>query len=163
LVDKGLLLKEKNYFSDKATGYRHGNFYICGAGVRFEESGPHTTHTVSISYLSVAVSRAAEAAKHAGFEGGVRMRAGDGWQPASPCWVYERWLRRGGTFGGRRTWGRPALGICVCWRFTWATLFNISTLTWRTSASVTTMPMSASAATTCSGLACIPSRASVFW
>jgi hypothetical protein len=56
LVDKGLLLKEKNYFSDKATGYRHGNFYICGPGVRFEESGPHTPHTVSISYLSVAVT-----------------------------------------------------------------------------------------------------------
>jgi hypothetical protein len=55
-VDKGLLLKEKNYFSDKATGYRHGNFYICGSGVRFEESGPHTTHTVSICYLSVAVT-----------------------------------------------------------------------------------------------------------
>jgi len=31
LVDKGLLLKQKNYFSDKTTGYRHGNFYICGA------------------------------------------------------------------------------------------------------------------------------------
>jgi hypothetical protein len=56
LMDKGLLLKQKNYFSDKATGYGHGNFYICGAGVRFEESGPHTTHTVSISYLSVAVT-----------------------------------------------------------------------------------------------------------
>ena len=47
LVDKGLLLKQKNYFSDKATGYRHGNFYICGPGVRFEESGPHThTHRI---------------------------------------------------------------------------------------------------------------------
>ena len=22
-----MLLKQKNYFSDKATGYRHGNFY----------------------------------------------------------------------------------------------------------------------------------------
>ena len=53
-VDKGLLLKEKNYFSDKATGYRHGNFYICGPGVRFAEPGPHTPHTVSISHLSVA-------------------------------------------------------------------------------------------------------------
>src|SRR5262249_29366399 len=43
LVDKGLLLKQKNYYSDKATGYRHGNFYVCGAGVRFEEeaSVPH--------------------------------------------------------------------------------------------------------------------------
>jgi hypothetical protein len=56
LVDKGLLLKEKNYFSDKSTGYRHGNFYICGAGVRFEESGPHTHTPVSISYLSLAVT-----------------------------------------------------------------------------------------------------------
>jgi hypothetical protein len=41
LVDKGLLLKQKNYFSDPDSGYRHGNFYICGPGVRFEESGPH--------------------------------------------------------------------------------------------------------------------------
>ena len=56
LVEKGLLLKQKNYFSDKATGYRHGNFYICGPGVRFEESGPHTTHPVSISYLSLEIS-----------------------------------------------------------------------------------------------------------
>jgi hypothetical protein len=53
LVDKGLLLKQKNYFSDPDTGYRHGNFYICGPGVRFEESGPHTHTHVSISYLSV--------------------------------------------------------------------------------------------------------------
>jgi hypothetical protein len=56
LVEKGMLLKQKNYFNDTATGYRHGNFYICGPEVRFEESGPHTTHTVSISYLSVAVT-----------------------------------------------------------------------------------------------------------
>ena len=56
LVDKGLLLKQKNYFSDKATGYRHGTFYICGPGVRFEESAPHTPHPVSISYLSLEVS-----------------------------------------------------------------------------------------------------------
>ncbi len=56
LVDKGLLLKQKNYFSDTATGYRHGNFYICGPGVRFEESAPHTPHPVSISYLSLEVS-----------------------------------------------------------------------------------------------------------
>jgi hypothetical protein len=55
LVEKNLLLKQKNYFNDTATGYRHGNFYICGAGVRFEQSGPHNTHTVSI-YLSVDVS-----------------------------------------------------------------------------------------------------------
>jgi hypothetical protein len=56
LVDKGLLLKQKNYFSDPDSGYRHGNFYTCGPGVRFEESGPHTTHTLSISYLSVGVT-----------------------------------------------------------------------------------------------------------
>jgi hypothetical protein len=56
LVDRGLLLKQKNYFSDPDTGYRHGNFYVCGPGVRFEESGPHTTHTVSIHYLSMAVT-----------------------------------------------------------------------------------------------------------
>jgi hypothetical protein len=56
LVDKGLLLKQKNYFSDKATGYRHGNFYICGPGVRFDELGPHTHTPVSISYLSVVFS-----------------------------------------------------------------------------------------------------------
>src|SRR5262249_44080186 len=56
LVDRGVLLKQKNYFSDPDSGYRHGNFYICGPGVRFEESGPHTTHTVSIHYLSVYVT-----------------------------------------------------------------------------------------------------------
>jgi hypothetical protein len=56
MVDQGLLLKQRNYFSDPATGYRHGNFYICGPGVRFEEFVPHTTHTVSICYLSVAVT-----------------------------------------------------------------------------------------------------------
>jgi hypothetical protein len=54
LVEKGLLLKQKNYFSDNATGYRHGNFYICGPGVRFAEPGPHTPQPVSISYPSVA-------------------------------------------------------------------------------------------------------------
>ena len=53
LVEKGLLLKQKNYFSDKATGYRHGNFYVCGAGVRFDE--PHNTTPVSICYLSLNV------------------------------------------------------------------------------------------------------------
>jgi hypothetical protein len=56
LVEKWLLLKQKNYFSDPDSGYRHGCFYICGPGVRFEESGPHTTHTVSISYLSLKVT-----------------------------------------------------------------------------------------------------------
>ena len=36
LADKGLLLKQKNYYSDPDSGYRHGNFYVCGPGVRFE-------------------------------------------------------------------------------------------------------------------------------
>jgi hypothetical protein len=53
LVDKGLLVKQKNYYHDPATGYRHGNFYICGAGVRFEGVGSHNTHPVSICYLSL--------------------------------------------------------------------------------------------------------------
>ena len=57
LVDKALLFKQKNYFSDPDTGYRHGNFYICGPGVRFEEKAiPHTPHTVSICYLSLEVT-----------------------------------------------------------------------------------------------------------
>jgi hypothetical protein len=56
LVDKGLLLKQKNYFSDPDTGYRHGNYYICGPGVLFEEFVPHATQPVSICYLSVAVT-----------------------------------------------------------------------------------------------------------
>jgi hypothetical protein len=56
LVEKGLLLKQKNYYSDPDTGYRHGNFYVCGPGVRFEESGPHNTHNVSICYPSLGVT-----------------------------------------------------------------------------------------------------------
>jgi hypothetical protein len=56
LVEKGLLLKRKNYFSDPDSGYKHGNFYICGPGVRFEESGPHHTHPVSTCYLSLGVT-----------------------------------------------------------------------------------------------------------
>jgi hypothetical protein len=56
LVQKGLLLKQKNYFSDPDSGYRHGNFYICGPGVRFEESGPHNTQPVSTCYLSLGVT-----------------------------------------------------------------------------------------------------------
>ena len=54
LVQQGLLIKQHNYFCDKATGYRHGNFYICGLGVAFkeeEEQARHNPHTVSI-YLS---------------------------------------------------------------------------------------------------------------
>ena len=56
LGEKGLLLKRKNYFSDPDSGYRHGNFYVCGPGVRFEESRPHNTQPVSICYLSVGVT-----------------------------------------------------------------------------------------------------------
>jgi hypothetical protein len=57
LVEKRVIWKQKNYFNDTDSGYRHGNFYICGTGVRFaEESVPHTPHTVSISYLSVEYS-----------------------------------------------------------------------------------------------------------
>jgi hypothetical protein len=36
LVERGLLVKQFNYFQDKATGYRHGNFYVCGLEVSFE-------------------------------------------------------------------------------------------------------------------------------
>ena len=53
LVTKGLLIKQRNYFNDKSTGYRHGNFYICGLSVEFKkEAQPQGTHTVSI-YLSL--------------------------------------------------------------------------------------------------------------
>jgi hypothetical protein len=53
LVDQGLLYKQKNYYNDAATGYRHGNFYICGLQVTFEGVGsPPHTH-VSIYYLSL--------------------------------------------------------------------------------------------------------------
>ena len=52
LADKGLLLKRRNYFSDPDSGYRHGNFYVCGPGVRFEESGPHNTHRIYLLSVS---------------------------------------------------------------------------------------------------------------
>jgi hypothetical protein len=53
-VEKGLLVKKYNYFQDKATGYRHGNFYICGLAVTFQhevEAGQifaatHHTHCI---------------------------------------------------------------------------------------------------------------------
>jgi hypothetical protein len=35
LVENGLLVKRYNYYQDKASGYRHGNFYVCGAAVTF--------------------------------------------------------------------------------------------------------------------------------
>jgi hypothetical protein len=53
LVDRGLLHKQKNYYNDPTTGYRHGNFYICGLQVTFEEAGSHTHTPVSIYYLSL--------------------------------------------------------------------------------------------------------------
>jgi hypothetical protein len=50
----GLLIKQRNYFIDKATGYRHGNFYVCGTGVRFEEEGGQVSDTPPcIYYLSL--------------------------------------------------------------------------------------------------------------
>jgi hypothetical protein len=36
LVENGLLVKRYNYYWDRASGYRHGNFYVCGAAVTFE-------------------------------------------------------------------------------------------------------------------------------
>ena len=51
-----LLVKQQNYFSDPDSGYRHGNFYICGPGVRFEDLTAHNTHPVCILYLSLDVS-----------------------------------------------------------------------------------------------------------
>jgi len=56
VMDKSLMIKQKNYFADKETGYRHGNFYICAAGIRFDEDVSHTPHTVSMLYLSLNVA-----------------------------------------------------------------------------------------------------------
>jgi hypothetical protein len=53
LVEKGLLIKQRNYFCDKVSGYRHGNFYVCGPGVRFGGSVSHTPPPVSICYPSL--------------------------------------------------------------------------------------------------------------
>src|SRR5262249_20405686 len=52
LVEKGLLVKKYNYYQDKATGYRQGNFYGCGLAVTFEHdveaaqvfAATHSTH-----------------------------------------------------------------------------------------------------------------------
>jgi hypothetical protein len=51
LKDQGLLIKVKNYYCDQATGYRHGDFHICGEGVRFEaaDSGTHTPLSIYLS------------------------------------------------------------------------------------------------------------------
>jgi hypothetical protein len=35
-VERCLLVKQFNYYQDKASGYRHGNFYVCGLEVVFE-------------------------------------------------------------------------------------------------------------------------------
>jgi hypothetical protein len=35
LVESGLLVKRYNYYWDRASGYRHGNFYVCGPAVTF--------------------------------------------------------------------------------------------------------------------------------
>ena len=60
LVEKGLLVKKFNYFHDKATGYRHGNFYVCGLEVMFQHEVEasqvfaETQHTTCIySYPSL--------------------------------------------------------------------------------------------------------------
>jgi hypothetical protein len=60
LVERGLLVKQYNYYRDKATGYRHGNFYVCGVAVTFEheeeaaELFAATPHTHCIySHLSL--------------------------------------------------------------------------------------------------------------
>ena len=56
LVERGLLVKKYNYYQDQVTGYRHGNFYVCGLEVVFEhevEAGqvfaatPHTPRIYS--------------------------------------------------------------------------------------------------------------------
>lgn len=38
LKDAGLLILQQRYFCDNATGYRHGDFFICGAAVQFTEA-----------------------------------------------------------------------------------------------------------------------------
>ncbi len=61
LKEAGLLILQQRYYCDQATGYRHGDFFICGAAVQFtvtyrpkvmvaaeDTPGP----PVSISYLS---------------------------------------------------------------------------------------------------------------
>jgi hypothetical protein len=62
LAEKGLLVKKYNYYQDKVSGYRHGNFYVCGLEVVFEheaEAGQvfaSTTPTTCIySHLSLYV------------------------------------------------------------------------------------------------------------
>ncbi len=57
LVDEKLIVLHKNYVSDKASNFRHGNFYVLGPEVRFHEdeqaSPPTPPHPpVSIDYLS---------------------------------------------------------------------------------------------------------------
>src|SRR5262249_8459375 len=63
LVERGLLIKQRNYCHDEVTGYRHGNFYICSLAVMFQDdveiappnvasSLSHTTPPRIYSYLS---------------------------------------------------------------------------------------------------------------
>jgi hypothetical protein len=60
-VDEGLIVLHKNYVSDKASKFRHGNFYFLGPEVRFQESdqaSPPTPHTpVSTYYPSFSGDR----------------------------------------------------------------------------------------------------------
>jgi hypothetical protein len=65
LVEKGLLVKRYNYYWDRATGYRHGNFYVCGAAVTFEHeagaarvfaSAPHPPRIYSYPSLGTGLS-----------------------------------------------------------------------------------------------------------
>jgi hypothetical protein len=62
LVGQGLLVKAHNYYWDRATGYRHGNFYACGAEVRFAHeaegiaSTPHPPRIYSYPSLGTGLS-----------------------------------------------------------------------------------------------------------
>lgn len=52
LEGHGLILLRHNYYCDEASGYRHGNFYICGLDVEFtlDDGGEER---VAIPYLSL--------------------------------------------------------------------------------------------------------------
>jgi hypothetical protein len=55
LVEKGLLVKQFNYFQDKATGYRHGNFYVCGLAVSFEHEAKAARVFFAAPHLPVSI------------------------------------------------------------------------------------------------------------
>ena len=40
LKDTGLLILQQRYFCDQATGYRHGDFFICGGKFQFHRGAP---------------------------------------------------------------------------------------------------------------------------